>query len=241
MKSTKLIFIDTAGSPSLKKIQEDFPYYAAFACMVDSNHYFGEVELWFDEFKLKWFNNRKTILHYRDIQNKIGAFAILTDKSTELKFKQELEDLIKRINFVGIEIMIDKGRLKGKYGKYAYNPTELIYDNILRRICYHLRKNDCCGHIFIEKGESGISSPIKFKKFLLDYLDKRGSDKIRTCQIIEKSEGFHGLQVPDLSVTPIIRYVHDEKQLVLNGKILIDKLERSPQGELKNWGLVIFP
>lgn len=89
-------------------------------------------------FKFRHFGHDGIILHEREIRKDEGAFAILKSRERKEQFLDELTGIIAGIPFTVITAVIDKRRLRDRYGD-NHHPYHLSLKFCLERLFYFLK------------------------------------------------------------------------------------------------------
>jgi hypothetical protein len=199
-----------------------------------------------DKFKLAVFGRKDIILHTADITRNRKGFENLKDKFFREHFYNELNLLIADLQFTVIACVIRKDIHLSRYGVAALDPYFLSLDILIERFCMEIGDISNGGVIVAERRD-----PILDHELELAWLNLKvqGTRYMKASQIEKriiglnlraKSECIAGLELADLVVTPIGRYVLG-KSIKEDFKIIKTKLRRSKEGEWRGYGLVILP
>lgn len=88
--SDYLVFIDESGSPSMGRIDPDFPLLVLAFMIVRKDEYLQQVVPAVQGFKFQHFGHDQVILHERDIRRDLGPFAFLRTRALKQAFLDEL-------------------------------------------------------------------------------------------------------------------------------------------------------
>lgn len=240
------IFIDESGDHGLVNIDENFPVFVLCGVVFSENNYNNFIQN-LNEFKMKYFNSSKVILHSRDIRKCNNEFSILFDLNLKESFYKDLNLIIQTSKFVIISSIIDKKNIIKTYGKLVADIYELSLSFILERTVFSFdsnnetniqlkiilesrgRKEDEQLRIHFQKllsrGTSFIE-PTRFKKYNI------------TIEFKSKILNDEGLQLADLMAYPIARDYLNPTGVNESYKIVENKYYR--KGD-KIFGRKVFP
>src|SRR3989344_3424583 len=111
----KVMFLDESGDHSLDKIDNSYPMFVLAGCIFDFDYYSKVVEPKINELKIKHFGKTDIILRSYDIRKQKGDFSCLVDKRKREEFYNDLDILIKSLDFEIIAAAINKLNLKNQY------------------------------------------------------------------------------------------------------------------------------
>ena len=133
------MFLDESGDHSLEKIDNSYPMFVLAGCVFDLDYYSTVAEPKINELKIKYFGKTNIILRSYDIRKQKKDFACLVDRKRREAFYQDLDDLIKSLDFKIIAAAIHKTKLKNQYSQPG-NPYNLCLQFILERSVMFLGK-----------------------------------------------------------------------------------------------------
>ncbi len=239
-----LVFVDESGDHGLATIDPGYPVFVLVFCIIAKVDYARHVLPAVTEFKFKHFGHDQVILHERDIRKDIGDFAFLKDPARKQQFLDELTDLVAGMELTVIASVIRKDLLVGRYAKPG-NPYELALEFGLERAEKWLAR----------RGAATAGTPV-----IVERRGKREDDELelefrRICaggnfggkplcfepRFVLKSANVPGLQIADLMARPMGRAILQPKQLNRAYAVLEKKIDRSPGGTVRGWGLKVFP
>ena len=239
-----LVFVDESGDHGLKSIDPAYPVFVLVFCIIRKTDYARQLLPALTEFKFRHFGHDQVVLHEREIRKDTGEFTFLRDKARKQTFLEELTELIAGFDLTVIASAIRKDGLVGQY-RYPENPYEIALGFGLERVHRWL----------VKKARVGGRTPV-----ILECRGSREDDELdlefrRICnggnyngsalhfepRFVPKSANVPGLQLADLIARPIGRHVLDPGQSNRAFEVIEPKLDRSPRGEVRGWGLKIFP
>jgi len=241
----KIMFLDESGDHSLDKIDNSYPMFVLVGCIFDLDYYSEAIEPKVNELKLKHFGKTDIILRSYDIGKQKRDFSCLVDKKKREIFYNDLNDLIKSIDFKIISAAIHKSKLKYQNNN-SDNPYNICFQFILKESIKFLDKTN-------EKLIFRIESREKHndKKLIEIYQDF----KLNDCEIVNKKEiaskftdlsfnqkihNIAGQQIADLVAYPIGVFALDDKRENKSFEIIKTKLYTASE-DCMNFGLKIFP
>jgi hypothetical protein len=193
---------------------------------------------------MKYWGHDEVVLHEHDIRKPKNEFMILIERATRETFVSELTQLIDGIRFTIIASIIDKKKLTGQYAK-PVNPYGISLEFGLERVFRHLSdigQSDRITHVIVERRGKKEDEELElcFRRIRdgANYLNKKLPYDL---VMIDKKANSTGLQVADLIARPIGIKTLRPEQSNRAYDIIAKKLRKSPDGNIKGWGLKIFP
>ena len=244
-RKEKILFLDESGDHNLQYISNDYPIFVLGGCIVEHNYYKKQLKPEVDNFKISFFKSKDIILHTRDITRNKGVFEKLKDKKTRNQFYDKLNKLMANLNYTVIASVIKK---KGFMEKYSYpmDPYVFSLEVIIERFIYSLKEDSSYGKIIAESRNEELDALIKNR---FEYLKLQGTrfvsakeinTLITSLRLVKKDRNINGLQIADLIVSPIGRFVLGKKTHK-DFKIIERKFRRGNSGSYNGYGLVILP
>jgi hypothetical protein len=246
-QDTNYFFIDETGDHGLSFVDPNFPLFLLAGCL------FGEEELMrvekeINDFKNKFFNTTRVILHSRDIRKCDGSFQILFDLELKKRFYEEINRIMSEAKFIIIGAGVDKKRHIQKYGKSASDPYSISLSFIMERLIFCLDKNpSSVVDIKIEKrGRKEDTQLLEHYNRIRDtgtyYVDAdRIKNRISNFDFVLKRDNLIGLQIADLCAYPLARHVLNSQEPYIPFQIIKDKIYCNNDGNYDGYGLKIFP
>lgn len=242
------VFIDESGDHSLANINKDFPIFALLGLIINEKEY-EKLCTEINSFKIKYFKSTEVILHSRDIRKCEGPFALLFDLDKKKAFYEDLNDILKKHDFMLVASAILKQKHIDKYGKLADDPYEIALTFVLERILFEsdARKNNETIDVVIESRGKREDQELAERYNELLY---KGSSQVSPerfivtfCSEIDfkrKKENDIGLQIADLCAYPIARHVLYPKEPYPSFDVIEGKIRRGTKG-IDGYGIKIFP
>lgn len=238
-----LVFVDESGDHGLAQVAADYPVFVLAFCIIRKEHYARHLLPTVTEFKFRHFGHDQVILHERDIRKDTGPFSILRDPVRKETFLGELTDLIEAAELTVIACVIRKDRLVGQYTR-PNNPYELALGLGLERVQKWLARQGAVGStpVVIEcRGQrEDRELELEFRR-ICDGANYSGERWDFNPTFVSKLANVPGLQVADLIARPIGRAVLAPTQANRAWDVIELKLDRSPTGTVRGWGLKVFP
>ena len=209
------------------------------------DYYSKIVEPKVNELKIKHFGRIDIIIRSYDIRKQKGAFACLVDKKKRDLFYNDLDILIKSLDFKIIAAAIHKPKFKNQYHD-PDNPYNLCLRFILERSAMFLGRSSDKLIFRIESKETHNDRKLAeiYEKFRLNDSQWFKRDEIQSkfidLSFNQKIQNIAGQQIADLSAYPIGVFVLDNKRENKVFDIIKTKLHNKNEDYL-NFGLKIFP
>jgi hypothetical protein len=144
MKDYKVLALDETGKASFNHPSKNF----VLSGLILPENFKFEFDKSIKKLKKKFFNDEETLFLCRDMLRKKGPFAILTDKSTEIKFWSEFVVLLNSDKLSPAFVITDKNKAK----KLGWNDVAILrrsYNKILEEfVKKYLGENN--GKIVVE-------------------------------------------------------------------------------------------
>jgi hypothetical protein len=239
------MFLDESGDHSLTKIDPQYPLFILAGVIIDKD-YESSLEKVFQAFKQKLFGTKDIILHTADITRNRNGFEKLKDSSFRQQFYSEINQLIDNLDFKIVACAIRKVHHLEKYGLEALDPYLLSLNVLLERFYFELKYKETNGYIIAESRHETLDNELELAFLNLKisgtlYVSGTNiKNRINAFNIRDKKENIAGLQLADLVVTPVGRYVLGKK-IKEDFRIIERKFRRFSWGGYKGPGLVILP
>jgi len=238
-----IIFIDESGDHGLASIDPNYPIFVLAFCLVEKRIYAEQIAPAILKFKFKHFGHDQVILHERDIRKAKGPFNFLQNKNRRVPFYDDLNILIEESNFLTIAGVIKKNRLNSKYSDPG-NPYHIAMGFGLERIFLHLRNLGCrTGRTFFlfESRGKKEDNDLELEFHRVCKHNATGHQLPFEIILADKKCNSAGLQLADLIARPIGRKILMPEQQNRAYEIIRPKFRSDPGGEIKGWGLKIYP
>lgn len=242
----KILFLDESGSHNLTDINRDYPVFVLGGIIVDKDYAEAELAEKVNRFKNNLFGSDKIILHTADITRNRGEFEQMKDATFRNKFYSQLNRLMKELNYQVVACVIKKDKHLAKYGLAALDPYMLSLNVLVERFCFEIGASNEKGLIIAEKREASLDRELDVAWLNLkikgtEFVQaKTIEERITSLVTRHKRDNVAGLQLADLVVSPIGRYVLGRK-VKEDFKIIESKFRRDRKGRYEGAGLVILP
>lgn len=239
------MFLDESGDHNLKEIDNQYPIFVLAGVIVDFDDYNDKFRSKINELKIKYFGVENIILRSYDIRKQKGQFSSLVDLKKRNQFYEDINSLIKELDFKIIAAGIHKTELKNKYSQ-PDNPYHLCFRFILERSVMFLGKTK---EQMIMRMESRETHNDQQVAKVFEHFRSKGNQMFSTDEIQgklvdlsfnQKMQNIVGHQVADLVAYPIGRWILD-KQKENKPFEIVKKKFHNKNGKVLNFGLKIFP
>ena len=242
----KVMFLDESGDHSLSVIDPQYPVFVLGGIIVDKEYAEGPLSEAVRQFKKDLFERDDVILHTSDITRNRCGFERMKDSSFRDRFYKKLNELMQSLNYQVVACAIKKDAHLARYGIGALDPYMLSLDILVERFCFEIGGKRETGVIVAEKRNATLDHELDLAWLNLKI---RGTHFVQAIDIEkritglmtrDKKENIAGLQLADLVVSPIGRFVlerptHDDFRVVES------KFRRDAEGNYRGTGLVVLP
>lgn len=246
-----ILFLDETGDHYLKKVSEDYPIFCLTGCIFDEQYYKINTVQSVRDVKKKYIQYSKKpalILHSRGIRKQEEGFEFLRVPQLREEFYEDLNNLIKNLEFHILASIILKDAHIEKYTSPS-NPYHLSLEFIMERFVMFLTDRNQKGIIIAEARDKGsnrrlYNEYLRIKEVGTDYIKAfRFRDRILHMGFRKKTDDIAGLQVSDLINYPIgSRVAFPEREKIkLAYNIIRPKIFSDKSGNIIGFGLKIFP
>ncbi len=256
------MYVDEVGNSDLGASHDPNHRYLSLTGVILELEYVAQVVFpTLENLKQHYFGSHPddpVILHRKEMVNKRPPFESLAIPTTEATFNQELLDLLTRLNYTVITVVIDKLEHSERYKVWRFDPYHYCLTVLVERYVLWLQYHQAVGDVMAE------SRGGKEDRRLKDSYERafeHGSDFLqpdafaryltsRQLKVRAKTNNVAGLQLADLIAYPSYRASlarHNREALPVNfgGQIAtileISKYNRSPQGKIDGWGRKWLP
>ncbi len=239
----KYLFLDESGDHNLTKIDMQYPVFVLGGIVVDGT-YLEQLDKEVDKFKLDLFGTKDIILHTADISRNKNGFEKLKDRDFRERFFDKLNILMNELEYNIIACGIKKDEHCAKYGDSAIDPYILSLNIIVERFCLYLKNQKQMGKIIAEKRDRILDQELELSWLNLRIKGTKhlkGSqieDNIDSLKLENKNLNTNALQLADLIVSPIGRYILG-KNIKKDFEIIKSKFLRFSENE--EFSLIILP
>ena len=242
----KVLFLDESGDHNLSVIDPQYPIFVLGGVIVDKEYADGSLVEALNEFKNRIFGHSDLILHTADITRNRNGFEAMKDSVFRARFFSELNKLMRNLEYSVVACVIRKDEYLSRYGLAALDPYLISLDILVEIFCFDVGDLSNGGLIIAERREPTLDRSLELAWLNLKIQGTRHmqgklvDDRISALNLRAKKENIAGLQLADLVVSPIGRYVLG-KPAKEDWRIVEAKIRRSPSGRVENYGMVILP
>lgn len=242
----KVMFLDESGDHSLTVIDPQYPLFVLGGVVVDQSYAEGPLSDAVRLFKRRVFGREDICLHTADIVRNRNGFEAMRESSFREKFYRELNALMAQLEYKVVACAIRKDAHLARYGLAALDPYMLSLDILVERFCIEIGNRAAGGIIVAEKRDATLDHQLDLAWLNLKIQGTRflqATDlerRIAGLVTRGKQERVAGLELADLVVSPIGRYVLG-KMPKDDFRIIERKFRTNPAGEWRGFGLVVLP
>ncbi|WP_076418070.1 DUF3800 domain-containing protein [Colwellia sp. UCD-KL20] len=239
-----VVYVDEAGDHSLASIDADFPVFVLAFCIFEKQQYIKQTTPAVQKFKFNYFGHDMTILHEREIRKSIAPFNILQNRNIRQNFINDLSQIMADAPFTLVASCISKHSFVSRRGNNE-NPYHVAMQFGLERVFYFLQEKKQVNkktHIVFERRGKKEDNELELEfRRLLDQSNINGMAESLDIIFADKKVNSTGLQLADMVARPIGRHIMEPTQVNRAFEIIEKKFRRSPQGNIKGWGLKCYP
>lgn len=241
----KILFLDESGDHNLSVIDPQYPMFVLGGVIVDKSYAEGEMTDRMNAFKKRVFGTENIILHTAEICRNLNAFSGLKDKDLRAYFYQELNSLMRDLQYTVVACAIHKDNHLSRYGVAALDPYLLSLDILVERFGFEIPEHQS-GLIVAEQRDGTLDRQIELAWLNLKiqgtkYINAHTlQQRISGLNLRGKKENLAGLQLADLVVSPIGRHVLGKRDKE-DFQIIRQKFRKNNKGIYEGYGLVVLP
>lgn len=256
------LYVDEVGNSDLGASRDpNHRYLSLTGVILDLGYVDSTVFPAFEDLKRKYFGSHPddpVVFHRKELVNRKHPFENLRDAPTEEAFNSELLDLLRRLAYTVITVVIDKLEHKERYQVWRHDPYHYCLEVLVERYVLWLRRQSAVGDVMAESRGGREDRRLKDS---FERVAAEGSDFIRPevvaahltsrqLKIKPKANNIAGLQLADLLAHPSFRAMlarRERQSLAENfggliAKVLEDaKYNRSKDGRIEGWGRKWLP
>ena len=242
----KVLFLDESGDHNLRVIDPQYPLFVLGGVVMDKDYAEGELPQRMNAFKRALFGREDLVLHTADITRNRNGFERLKDAGFRNAFYEQLNALMKELEYSVVACAVRKDQHLARYGVAALDPYLLSLDILVERFCMDVGNVEGGGLIVAERRDATLDHQLELAWLNLKIQGTRFlkanqiERRIMALNLRGKATNVAGLQIADLVVTPIGRQVLG-KTVKEDYRIVESKLRRSPSGRIEGYGLVVLP
>lgn len=145
------MFLDESGDHNLEVIDPQYPVFVLGGIIIDRVYAEDELEQQVRQFKLSLFGRDDIILHTAEITRSQGPFARMRGSGFRAEFYEQLNSLMRRLNYTVVACVIRKDEHFARYGLSAVDPYMLSLNVLVERFCFEIGEHPGGGFIVAEK------------------------------------------------------------------------------------------
>lgn len=242
-------FMDESGDSNILKINQKFPVFCLTSCTFEKNYYQAYVIPELDNFKMHFWGRTDIVLVSSQIRKHTGDFAIFNDQAIKKEFYTYLDELIAKLDFFIIAVVIKKNLYITKSYGLFYDSYHLALEFIMERLVKTFRKETPEGSCFITAESRGRKEDNDLI-YVFNHLQLNGNEYIPTFQNItnlwmaKKDKNLAGLQIADLVAYPIATKILDLQKANPVFDLIKAKICHGPASKnntIYGYGLKVFP
>jgi hypothetical protein len=241
----KVLYLDESGDHNLAVIDPQYPVFVLGGVIVDQDYVEGRLASAIDQFKWKMFGRTDIVLHTADITRNRNGFERLKDSSFRDRFYEELNLMKSELEYTVVACAVRKDEHLASFGVAALDPYLLSLDTVVEQFCFCL-DDEGEGVIVAEMRGPTLDRQIELAWLNLKIQGTKHIQavdlerRIKAFNLRAKSSNLAGLQLADLVVSPIGRYVTG-RPAKADWKIVREKIRADVGGQIAGYGLVTLP
>lgn len=243
-----ILFLDESGDHSLDKIDPQYPIFVLGGCIISLDYHEKTLTPKLKEYKKSLFGRDDFILHTADIYRQKEIFVKLKDKEFRSLFYSATNKFVDSLDFKVLACGIKKDDHLKKYGLGALDPYMLSIKILLERFVFEIKRaGGTPGYIVAESRDETLNNQLRlawmdFRTSGTEFISASEVRKyITDLHIREKKKNISGLQLADLIVSPVGRFLLG-KNAKQDWKVIEKKFCKNPvNNKYKGYGLVKLP
>lgn len=242
--SDYIIYVDESGDHNLTKTDPDYPIFVLAFCIIKKSDYYNQVSPAIQKLKFDFFGHDMVILHENDIRKSKKPFDLMMRPDKRHEFITRLNDLVEQAPITVIATIIHKNKLQNRYVE-PDNPYRLALKFCLERAYRFLCEQYQSAHLTHIVVESRGTKEDKDLELVFRRVCSGSNFEGETYPfdliMADKKANSGGLQLADLLARPIGLHVLRPNQHNRAFEIIESKLKKGADGQIKGYGLKIFP
>lgn len=241
----KLLYLDESGDHSLVKIDPQYPVFVLGGVVIEEDYVETVIQPELDNFKRHFFGDSNVVLHTADLTRNRGDFTRLKDADFRQRFYEELNALMLLWEYKVIACVVRKDLHLDHYGAAALDPYVLSLNVVVDRFAHEVGNEAGGGAIIVEARNYPLDRQLELAWLGITV---QGTENLRASEVVgrisglsihDKKENLAGLQLADLVVSPVGRYVLGKRSHE-DFNIIERKFRRGKAG-YRGEGLVVLP
>lgn len=242
----KALFLDESGDHNLSVIDPQYPLFVLGGVIMDKEYAYGPLNDALNKFKYEMFGRTDIVLHTADITRNRNGFEAMKSGVFRNRFYERLNELMLDLTYSVVACVIRKDDYLSRYGLAALDPYLISLDILVEIFCFDVGNISKGGVIVAERRDPTLDRGLELSWSNLKIQGTRRirggvvEERILALKLRNKKDNIAGLQLADLVVSPVGRYVLG-KPAKEDWEIVSSKLRRGPGGRVEDYGLVILP
>lgn len=256
------LYIDEVGNPGLEAAKDPRHRYLSLTGIIMELSYVNEIAfVGLEDLKQKYFHyhvDDPVIFHRKEIVNQKYPFHALRKDRTRRAFDDDLLQLLNKLEYIVITVVIDKLEHKTRYMVWQQDPYHYSLRILLERYVLFLQNVGSTGDVMAESrgGKEDMRLKRSYERVFNEGTEYVASETFeeyltsRQLKVKQKNNNIAGLQIADLVAHPSYRatLARKNKQSLpsnFGGKIALilekEKYYRGPNGKIDGWGRKCLP
>ncbi|MEK9627921.1 MAG: DUF3800 domain-containing protein [Nitrospinota bacterium] len=242
-KNIAYLFLDESGDHSLDKIDSQYPLFVLGGALITKTNY-QIAKLQWSRMKKDLFGSEEIIIHTADLTRNRNGF----EEMKKIKFREKVYEVLnvtmQNLDYLAIGCVILKDEHLNRYGLAALDPYHLSLNILVERAYFAMGRKGKL-HIIAEGRDPTLDRmlEIAFLELKVSGTSFLSASEIGQLEmelhIRDKKKDIAGLQIADLLVSPMGRFVLGKK-MYTDWDIIKSKLYRY-RGKWEGAGLVVLP
>jgi hypothetical protein len=237
------LFLDESGDHSLDKIDPQYPVFVLGGALISDQEY-QIVDAQWKTMKSDLFGTDEIIIHTADMSRNKNGFQRMKETDFRERVYKTINENMASLPYTALGCVVKKDEHMERYGLAAVDPYHLSLQVIVERAFYALGRQGEL-HIVAESRNQHLDQLLEIAflnlkvqgtRFIASVDLQKVSPKLH---IREKAKNISGLQLADLLVSPMGRYVLG-KRAHADWGIIEEKLYRHRE-KWEGAGLVVLP
>lgn len=239
-----IVYVDESGDHGLQEINPQFPAFVLAFCIFPVATYIDQIVPAIERLKFEYFGHDMVVLHEREIRKSIPPFDILQNPAIRESFLERLNEIVRVAQFRVVACVIRKEEFRSRRGAQT-NPYHVAMEYGLERVFYQLQGSGQSGRsvsvVFESRGRrEDAELELEFRR-ILDTTRVNGLAQTLVFRIASKQANSPGLQLADMVARPIGLKVLRPEQTNRARGLIEPKMPRSRTGEVRGYGLKVYP
>ena len=242
--SDYLVFVDESGDHGLASVDPNYPVFVLACCLIAKPDYVERVSPALQRLKFAYWGHDEQVLHEHEIRKPNKDYAFLFNPEHRAAFMASINEFVERAPFRLVASVIKKVEFARQYA-LPVNPYGLALEFSLERLTYQLEalgQGERVTQVIVEKRGRREDDDLELAfRRIRDGGNALGRRLPFELVMIPKASNSTGLQLADLIARPVGIKVLRPEQPNRAYDIVSAKFRRSPGGEIRGWGLKVFP